>query len=168
MIDIILYFLYASIAGFILPFLAAIFFQKENRVQVILVLAALSILGACAGVAGGLSREPAVGTIIPAIIGLMGGVSTYIFGTNTSRGLIASFAATSLSIALFVGFTIGSIHRSSSMEYTDLRKLCAEVYSDYKFMSDPGALENFNKIFDIEGKGRNCKSVLKWNLKSSN
>ncbi len=97
------YFAASAFCGFLLTFLAALAFQRDQWRVIAPLLFALALIGACAGLAGGMSRAAAVGDIIPAFLGLLGAVAVYLFGVDQSRGVVASFGAAALSISLFVG-----------------------------------------------------------------
>lgn len=120
-------------------------------------LAALSIVGATAGVAGGLSREPAVAAIIPAFLALLGGVSTYLFSANVRQGTFASLCSVALAVSLLAGFGLGAVNRNFSLEHREVRAICAEAYTDAELLSDEAAFALF-----IEKLGPYCEKSMNW------
>jgi len=136
-------FLIASVIGFIIPFLICKYLQRSSIKEISIILAGLAIIGACAGIAGGMSRVGAVGSIIPAFLGLLGGLSIYLFGIDKSKGLIASFGASSLSISLIIAFTIGADIRNKSDDAREIRAYCTKAYTDAKLLSNETAFKRF-------------------------
>jgi len=170
-------FLMVAVLGF-LPFgivvSAYYIFSSERRrklgdlINIIIILFALALLGACAGFAGGMSRASAVGDVIPAMFALLGGVSLYIFGLNMSRGIIASVSSACLALSLFLAYSFGSQLRHKGDEYRDLRNWCMTVYTEPDILTDPAALARFNTDLMAQvGFGDFCKSVLRWDLPDS-
>lgn len=153
------YLLGAAIAGFILPFAAALVFQRSEWKTVAPLLFALTLVGACAGLAGGMSRSAAVSDIIPAFLGLLGAVAVYLFGVNQSRGIIASFGAAALSISLFVGYAAGSEYRKLPEDHRDIRAHCARAYTSAELLKDEAAFERFKAQM-----GRQCNAAMHWNI----
>lgn len=153
------YLMAAAIAGFILPFAAAFVFQRKEWKTVTPLLFALALVGSCAGLAGGMSRAAAVGDIIPAFLGLLGAVAVYLFGVDQSRGVIASFGAATLSISLFVGYTIGSEYRNLPEDHRDIRAHCTRAYTSAELLKDEAAFERFKSQM-----GRLCNAAMHWNI----
>jgi hypothetical protein len=56
----------------------------KDAMLVIVLLFGMAIIGSCAGLSGGMSRVGAVGSIIPAMFTLLGGVVIYLFGVDTT------------------------------------------------------------------------------------
>ena len=73
----------------------------RSHVQIAVLLFGVAILGATAGFAGGMSRDGAVGVIIPGALTLVGGVAIYLFGADTTKG--AAVSLTAGCFALFIG-----------------------------------------------------------------
>lgn len=90
----------------------------------------LAIFGAVAGYAGGLSRAAAVGDIIPAVVGLAGGVAVYLFGVDRSKGTVASVALAAFTIALFLGYAFGSDVRGDNDRNMAIRDACLGLFYD--------------------------------------
>ena len=156
------YFFLSAGVGFILPFLAAIAFQRESWRTVAPLLFALALVGACAGFAGGMSRAAAVGDVIPAFLGLLGAVGVYLFGVDQSRGIIASFGAASLSIALLIGYAAGSAYRATPEDHRDIRAYCAQAYTDADLLGDEAAFKRFR-----DRMGRFCDASMYWRVKTA-
>jgi hypothetical protein len=98
--------------------------------RLFVLLFVLGLLGGVAGYAGGLSREAAVGTIIPAILGIAGGLSAYLFGVDGSRGAVASISLAVFTTLLFFGFVFGSSVRSESDLNAQFREACFKLFYD--------------------------------------
>lgn len=157
--EIIGYFALAAVAGFILPFLASLLFQANSWRSTLPLLFALALVGACAGVAGGMSRAPAVGDVIPAFLGLLGAVAIYLFGVDQTRGLIASFGAASLSIAVFTGYAAGSEFRATPEDHRDIRGHCARAYTNADLLGNEEAFQRFR-----EQMGGLCDASMFWHV----
>ena len=81
--------------------------KAENSgrfVETLIVLLAFSVLGIVAGNLTGLSRDPAVGTVVPAILTLVGSVLAYLLGTkNAGKQMLVSGGIICLATTLLVG-----------------------------------------------------------------
>lgn len=100
-----------------LVFAAALTFQRFTNAQaafVAMLLFCLGLVGAAAGFSGGFSRSAVVGDIIPAILGLIGGVVLYIFGVAQNKTLLPAFGVVSLICALIVGYSTGANFRGQT------------------------------------------------------
>jgi len=76
-------FLLSTLVGVLVPFSMALAWQGGAAMKEAgAILLALALVGACAGTAGGMSRVGAVGSIVPAFLGLLGGLSIYLFGID--------------------------------------------------------------------------------------
>jgi hypothetical protein len=64
----------------------------------------------------GISRSPAVGTVVPAVLTLIGGLSIYIFGTESRFKVVVGFSVCVLVSNLLYGVMLGAYHRESSRE----------------------------------------------------
>jgi hypothetical protein len=157
------YFFLSAAVGFLLPFLASLAFQRESWRKVGPLLFALALVGACAGIAGGMSRAAAVGDVIPAFLGLLGVVGVYLFGVDQSRGIVASFGAASLSIALLIGYAAGSEYRNTPEDHRDIRAHCARAYTDPDLLGNEEAFERFRKQM-----GGQCDASMYWNITRQN
>ncbi|QFT95413.1 hypothetical protein FIU86_21350 (plasmid) [Roseovarius sp. THAF9] len=156
------YFFVSAGVGFLLPFLGALAFQRESWRTVGPLLLALALVGACAGFAGGMSRASAVGDVIPAFLGLLGVVGVYLFGVDQSRGIIASFGAAALSIALLIGYASGSQYRAKPEDHRDIRAHCARAYTDADLLGNEAAFERFRQQM-----GNLCDASMFWRVTTS-
>jgi len=155
-------FVASAVLGVVLPVLLAFIVQSTRQLEVIVILVSLSIVGSVAGVAGGLSQEPSVGTIIPAFLGLLGGVAVYLFGADQSRGLITSFGAAALALSLIIGFIKGAEKRNYVVETVRARDVCVEAFLNADLMANDSAFERFN---DAIGKKTCIPKILTWRTK---
>lgn len=156
----ILYIFGISVAvGGIVPLLLIVLYQRSQLRELAIIVFVLAIVGACAGLAGGMSRVGAVGSIIPAFLGLLGGLSIYLFGLDRSKGLVASLGAAALSLALIVSYTAGSQFRNVGDDHRDIRSRCAEAYTDSKLLADDRAFTRFR-----ERLGALCDRSMNWHV----
>lgn len=151
----------STLSGFVLPFVLALLWQRTAAKEVAVILVALALIGACAGTAGGMSRVGAVGSIVPAFLGLLGGIAIYLFGIDRSKGLLASFGATALAISLIVSYTWGSEYRNIGDDHRDIRGICAKAYTDSKLLADEAAYSKFR-----DRLGRLCDLAMNWQIAS--
>jgi len=149
----------SSVIGFAVPFVIAAIWQRNAIKELAIILITLSAIGACAGIAGGMSRTGAVGSIIPAFLGLLGGLSIYLFGIDRSKGLIASFGASAVAISLIVAYTMGASYRNLGDDHRDIRTYCAKAYTDSKLLSDEAAFKRFT-----DRMGKLCNASMSWNI----
>lgn len=152
-------FFLSAFVGFIVPFVISLFLQRTEWKKLASLLFALALVGACAGVAGGMSRSAAVGDIIPAFLGLLGAVAVYLFGVDQSRGVIASYGAVALSIALMFGYTNGAASRLIPEDHRDIRGICAKAYTDSELLGDDKAFERFQNRM-----GNLCIRSMNWHI----
>lgn len=122
----------------------------------------LAIVGACAGTAGGMSREAAVGSIIPAFLGLLGGLSIYLFGVDRSKGLIASFGVASMALSLIAAYTFGAKIRGTVEDHREIRAICAKAYTDGDLLGNTDAFEKFRAQL-----GMVCDLSMGWDIQTS-
>jgi hypothetical protein len=74
---------------------------------------ALSLLGMVTGLLTGLSRDPAVGAVLPAILGLIGGMTIYLIGTKGAQlQSVAMMGVIGLALNLLVGVYWGAHSRA--------------------------------------------------------
>lgn len=133
--------------------------EKAEIGQLLVLIMGMSLFGACAGFTGGMSREPAVGAIVPALFALLGGAVLYLFGVDRSRGAIASLMAGCLSVALFLSYAVSSQMRNYDDELRDLRNHCIAAYTDGELLGNADALKAFEARFLPY-----CQSALDWNM----
>ncbi|EER60551.1 hypothetical protein AcdelDRAFT_1888 [Acidovorax delafieldii 2AN] len=135
----------ATASGFLIPFALIAVWQRSALKEAGAILIALALIGASAGTAGGMSRVGAIGSIVPAFLGLLGGLSLYLFGLDRSKGLIASFGAAAVSLALIVSYSLGAKQRNVAEDHRDIRSICAQAYTNQKLLSDPIAYAEFRR-----------------------
>jgi hypothetical protein len=76
----------------------------------------ISLIGFLMGYLTGISRAPAVGNVLPAVLTLIGGLSIYIFGTQSSYKVLVGYCASLLVFSLFYGIQNGSSVREGVRE----------------------------------------------------
>ena len=153
-------FVAATVVGASVPTLVSLFFDRNDRKATVTLLGTLALVGASAGIAGGMSRTGVVGDIVPAFLALLGVVAVYLFGVDRSRGVVASLGAVALSLSLVTGYALASQYRNShSSDYREIRTICADAYTDPALLSNHDALQVFEEKF----KGY-CPDVLKWHV----
>ena len=151
----------AAFAGVSIPLLVSCFIVKEeDRRSIMVLLGGLALVGASAGIAGGMSRTAAVGDIVPAFLGLLGGVAIYLFGVDSSKGLVASFGAAALSISLLVGYLLAAEVRNASDDQREIRAICAQAYTNADLLGNQEAFEKFKKQM-----GNQCNKSMWWNIR---
>lgn len=159
--DIGLRFLAAAFLGALIPVLISIVSYRSDWKTNSTLLTTLALVGASAGIAGGMSRTGVVGDIVPAFLGLLGAVAVYLFGVDRSKGVIASFGAVALSISLVSGYLFSTEYRVTHIsDYREIRAICATAYSNAELLNHPSAFGTFK----ANNLGRHCEGVLKWYL----
>lgn len=161
-------FVLASALGVVLPLIIALILNRasDSKVHVpssylSIALVAISVVGATAGISGGMSRSAAVGDIIPAFLGVLGGVAIYIFGVKEQRGVLASLCSATLAIALLSGFVLAAQYRhNTSSDRSELRTICAEAYTNADLLGNDKAFDRFRESLVSE----DCDTVLHWTL----
>lgn len=115
--------------------------QRRNLRKAVPVIAVivftLALTGVVAGYSGGISRVGVVGNLVPAILGLLGGVVIYLFGVDQSKGLIGSIATAALVTGFFLGYSYGAEKRSALDVGVDQRAFCAEVFGNSGAFASP-------------------------------
>ncbi|TIT00659.1 MAG: hypothetical protein E5W98_07555 [Mesorhizobium sp.] len=117
----------------------ALFLKREQYTQVILVFLGLSAIGATAGITGGLSRDGAVGDIMSAALGLLGGVVVWLFAADQAKGTVVSACAFVFSLSLFVGYFEAAARRANPESYLFWRAACVEKYTNKDLINDTKA-----------------------------
>ncbi len=135
------------IAGAALP-------ARRVRMVAVLVLG-MSVVGAVAGLAGGMSRVGVVGDIIPAALTLLGFSSLYLFGVKITRGLYASFAAAAFALALGLGYAAGAGKRAQADGFSDSLAFCEQAFGHPDIMTDDRAFLIQAQLFGI-----NCMKIF--------
>ena len=65
----------------------------------------IALIGYSVGFLTGISRTPAVGSVLPAVLATIGGLSAYAFGTDAKYKFIVGYSASLLVISPFLGHT---------------------------------------------------------------
>ncbi len=152
-------FIVSTLVGFLVPFGLASLWQRTALKEMGVIFMSLALIGACAGTSGGMSRVGAAGSIIPAFLGLLGGLSIYLFGVDRSKGLIASFGASAIALSLIVSYTLGANYRNVGDDHRDIRAICAKAYTDPDLLSNAAAFEKFRERLDGF-----CVDAMAWNI----
>src|SRR4051812_11671704 len=69
-----------------------------------------------AGVLTGLSRSPAVGSVMPAVLAMIAGLSVYVFGTENRYKVLVGYSVSVLIFMLFFGIETGALNREEQRE----------------------------------------------------
>lgn len=91
---------------------------KKERIELVLVLAAFSMLGLVAGFLTGFSRSPAVGTVLPAVLSLVAGLAVFLMGKDAAIRLLVSLSVIIFSTSLLLGTSWGAVMRQTAEDYT--------------------------------------------------
>ncbi|MGC2074992.1 MAG: hypothetical protein WA728_02960 [Xanthobacteraceae bacterium] len=109
----------------IISVVAILFFRTQDRVIVQLKSVfslyfssgiPISLIGFLIGFMTGLSREPAVGNVLPAVLTLIGGLIIYVFGTQSDFKVLVGYCVSLLVCSLFYGLENGSFVREGYRE----------------------------------------------------
>lgn len=76
----------------------------------------IALVGYSVGFLTGISRSPAVGNLLPAVLALIGGLSVYVFGTDTTYKSLVGYCVSLLIVSLFYGTETGSFEREVHRE----------------------------------------------------
>ena len=89
--------------------------RRASAATILLPTSAFLLLGLVAGYLTGLSREPAVGAVLPAALTLIGGVAAALIGNSHSRTLVLRVSGLILAFSsgLFIGTAWGSAMRQA-------------------------------------------------------
>lgn len=131
------------------------FSDEGTKKRLIVLVLAIAVLGAVAGVAGGKSRVGVVGDIVPAALALVGTVSVYLFGADQSKGVVASICAAAFALALGLGYANGSVSRTKTERFAENLSFCRSALTNAKLLSDDGAYCRFTQTF-----GRKCMYLM--------
>lgn len=101
--------------------LTALFFgivrPKEGKRDLVLLLAAFSMLGLVAGYLTGFSRSPAVGAVLPAVLSLVAGLAVFLMGKDAASRVIVSLSVLIFSTSLVIGTSWGAVMRQTAEDY---------------------------------------------------
>ncbi|MDN3273460.1 hypothetical protein QWJ07_04335 [Frankia sp. RB7] len=76
----------------------------------------IALVGYSVGFLTGISRSPAIGNLLPAVLALIGGLSVYVFGTTTTYKALVGYCVSLLIVSLFYGTQTGSFEREVHRE----------------------------------------------------
>ena len=76
----------------------------------------ISLLAYVTGYLTSLSRTAVVGSVLPAVLALIGGVNIYVFGTNTTHKVVVGFCVALFTTTLFYGVQRGALEREAGRE----------------------------------------------------
>lgn len=119
-----------------------------------ILIIAMAVLGAVAGFSGGLSRVGTVGNIIPAAMGLLGGITVYLFGVKPHSSSITPIIVIVFAMSLLQGFTKGAETRDRRETFNKIQEACINLY----FSPNSMTVEKINLIDETNGKI--CKAVF--------
>lgn len=149
---------------FLLPYLSRRWRVRAGSVQFgqyAILLAGICILGSAAGTAGGLSRDSVVGDIIPAVFAFLGGISLYLFGKDTAKGVGASVFASALAISLVGSYAFAAQVRHGNDEWADVRNRCAGLYFNVELLKPK---YDFKTFYAAHPMAKFCQPYLLWKL----
>ncbi|MFC5302784.1 hypothetical protein [Azospira restricta] len=95
----------------------AIVLPKEGKRDLVLVLAAFSMLGLVTGYLTGFSRSPAVGAVLPAVLSLVAGMAVFLMGKDAASRTIVALSVLIFSISLVLGTGWGATMRQTAEDY---------------------------------------------------
>ena len=122
-------FIYASM-GLLGGFCALIYGYwryASFQIEAFLIVFTMTTIGGLSGYLGGASRVGTVGDIVPAFIGLLGGVAAYLFGIKSENREIVALSVLGFSVTLFMGFAYGADSRSSSEYNQSFVEACQNI-----------------------------------------
>lgn len=85
------------------------------------------LIGYVTGYLSGLSRASVLGTVLPSVLALLGGVNIYVFGSESKYKLVVGYCVSVLLIALFIGVEVGAGNREFCRE-SRLRRASQEEF----------------------------------------
>lgn len=93
--------------------------KAVEALQNVLPLAAFLLMGLVAGYLTGLSRESAVGAVVPAVLSVLGGAAAVLVGRATDQAVVTRVSGLILlfSLGLFIGITWGSSMRQAVVDF---------------------------------------------------
>jgi hypothetical protein len=137
--------------------------------RVFLTLIAFSLLGFVVGDLTGVSREAAVGTVIPAVLTLIGGAAAYVVGSKGVKAqIIVSAMLTCFTLALLIGSIFGlrlRIEYLAEIEQPDRLRQRDLALEHNKRAVEIKRLENYIDVLKIQ---RDLAEAEKLNLSKFN
>lgn len=113
-------------------------FKSASRFEIMMVCLGFSSLGLVAGYLTSLSRQPAIGDLIPAVLSLIGALAVYMIGKVKESRIVISTAIFLFSASLLLGANWGAVTRTESdlylksKEYLMQRILIEKELQDFK------------------------------------
>jgi hypothetical protein len=77
----------------------------------------IALIAYIAGYLSTMSRTTAVGTVLPAVLTLIGGLNIYVFGTDIKYRVLISYCVCVFALMLFYGSQYGGYLREASRDY---------------------------------------------------
>jgi len=90
--------------------------KRHERWELFFVILAFSMVGMVTGYLAGFSRAPALGTVLPAVLSLIGGLVVYLIGKNAESRFIVSISMFVFSLTLLMGAEWGAVMRATAEE----------------------------------------------------
>lgn len=104
--------------AFLVAMLAGNNRQRRGQIkELFFVLASFSMLGIVTGYSAGLSRESVLGTVLPAVLSLIGGLAIFLIEKKVETRLIVSTSIFIFTLALLIGIGWGAFMREEAEEY---------------------------------------------------
>ena len=97
----------------------------------------IALLGYVAGYLTGLSRSPTVGTIVPAVLTLIGGFGVYLFDVELKNRILIGYTIFLFALVLFYGANVGALNRETGLEGR-LKELSQQEYRVRNFRKNLG------------------------------
>jgi hypothetical protein len=157
----------SGIAFFISAFIACTILDAKDRMLVLPAVLGVAVIGAAAGISGGLSRVAAVGQVIPAALSLVGTISVYIFAVKTDSETAthrAALSVLSFALSLSLGFSAGASKRQQSDFFTSILTQCDNVLYNPQILQ---SAESFTRTIDIHGETCARMYAIRYNSISS-
>jgi hypothetical protein len=76
----------------------------------------IALVGYSMGFLTGISRSPAIGNVLPAVLAVIGGLSVYVFGSDSKYKSVVGYSVSLLVVSLFYGTQSGSFEREVHRE----------------------------------------------------
>jgi hypothetical protein len=102
------------LAALVVAALAALLWKSAWTSPAFVAILALGLLGITAGVLTGLSRDSAIGAVMPAVLSLVGGLALYLLGLKHGDAKLVGSCVVALSLSLLVGTLWGALLRSEA------------------------------------------------------
>lgn len=117
--------------------------KSGQRRELFFVVAAVSMLGIVTGYLAGFSRAPAIGTVLPAVLSLMGGLVIFLVGRNSESRVIVSVSILAFSLTLLIGGGWGAVMRDTAEQYKK-----SEIYLKQRAFIE-AEVNEFRKNLDL-------------------